>query len=1469
MRMIRRFLQIVALLSTLAVGAISAIVILTQTAWFRDWLRGVIEREAGDVLNGRLSIGRLDGNLFTGVELQDLQIAMDGEPVIAIAGIEADYNVFTFAGGAIALDSIRVEKPSIRLNRTAEGWNLERLVKARDEEPDSGDGPAVVIRRLVVNGGEVSIDDRAAPLESVDMPMAISAIDAELGLTSTPAELTVDIARVGFQTREPSLAVNELSGKVRRTDEAVALENLVLRTDESRLQVTGTMTGTEDGPTALDVAIGPSTLTVQEIARLVPALRSYALSPDFTASVSGPLDRLQVDITLVDSSLGALTADVEIDTTAPDRRVRGSVSLVHLDLGPVVPGAQSTARGPRPQAGAFRSDITGDAQFDLSLPDDRTPLRGTYAARATLVRAAGYEARNVVARGRIDGRIIGVAAQADAYGSHLSASGTVATEPSLALDLRGRASDVDLRNLPASLRAPQAPTDLNLEYTVSAKGGVYEGTASLDTSTVAGATIAAGTTARVHADGNVVKYAARGSVENLDLQQIGEGFAIQALSTDRYHSRINGSFDVNGEQAGDAPPALDATGTLVDSTVFDAGIPHLDFTTRLSDGDASITAAGEFADLDPSVVAGRERPAGMLTGSIDVQTTLRAYAGGVTADSIDIAGLVTLRGSVDQLTIDSAVVEGQYAGRAGTLTRLEIESSGLKATARGPVSLAERGSTDLVLHAEATSLETIGQIVDQPLKGTAVVDARVTGNATRLEARGTIEGSAIGHGTCEALSLSSEFAVSLPDLATERLAVEATSKVTFLEINGQQITELEAKTSYSDKRLEFTATAQEGVRELEASGAVIFHPDHREIHLPALALRTEKIEWRTPEGVEAAVRHFEDRIEIENLQLTNADQRIAVHGVLGSASEPLDIRVENVDLAEVDRLLLGDERLAGRFAAQAAITGPMKALRAEGRFTVSQGRFRKFTFESLNGQVDYGGRGVMFDARLQATPAEWLAAKGYAPVTLFRPNPEGVGGTHDTPAPGEAIDVEVTSSEIGLGLIQAFTPGVRDVTGVLQAAVRITGSGYDPHFNGQLTIRKGAFTVPELGTSYSGLDTAIGFDDEGITISQFKILDARGFPLTVGGKLAMHARSVGAVDITLESQKFEVIDNKLADLKLNTDLRVTGDLRTPRVEGTVEIENGTVHLTELLEKVTARTYATEAVHVPGLEAAPPAKDEAPTETSADEPSAFDVLDLDIALSVPNNLVLRGSDIRTGQAPVAIGDASITVGGNLQVRKPPSRPVQLVGDINTVRGTYTFQGRRFEILRDGRIGFSGGDEIDPLLDLQARREISGVETFVRVRGTMRRPELSFSSNPPLDEADILALIVFNQPLNELGEGQQVSLASRAAALAGGYVTSGLARSIGSALELDEFEIQAQSDNGGGPGLVVGEQVGRNLFFRVRQAFGSEQTTELILEYQIAEFLRLVATGAHGSAATDRVQFRRVERAGLDLIFVFSY
>jgi len=1460
----RRTLQVVAFLATLIVGTASMAVIVTQTTWFKEWLRGFIVKQAEDYVNGRLTIGRLDGNLFFGVDLGDVDVTVNGERVVDIDDIALDYNAFTLIRGGVVLDEIRLTRPVLRLSRDARGWNLAHLIRARTPDPDQPKNRRTLeIGELAISDGTLYVQEGSVGTSGVEVPSRIEKLDALVALKTNEDELTVDIERVSLRAAEPNIGINAMSGVIRRTPNELHFDNVAIQTEESELRVHGTVRNIEGASRVVDIKASSEKLAVNEIARLVPALRGYGLQPAFEITAKGPADQMAVDLALRDPRLGHVRADLTVDGDAPGLRASGTARVDHLNV-------QALARRATPATARLASDISGDGRFDLTLPEGSRPISGSYAVSLSDVRIAGYEARNVVANGRFDATTVRVNARGNAYGGQATAAGVVRAGAPLALDLRGRASGVDLRKLPAIVKVPHVESNLQFEYTLNARGSEWQGTAAFERSALAGASIGPGTSGTFAFGAGAPTYTAKGDVADLDVVRIGRDFELAALANDRYHGTVSGSFDVKGSGGGQYPLTLEATGTLVNSVMFGAAFPRMEFATSFSDGNARVKTTGTFSSLDPAVVTGNRRAAGTLSGSIDAETTIRDYAGGVTVDTLDTAGRIELGPSmIGDVAIDSAVVEGVYASREGQLKSLQIAGPDVNVTGQGAIALNETGASNLTLHADSPSLDRIGEIIGQPLKGSAILDATITGNARELKAAGKLTGSGVGYRDSEALSLTSTLTATVPELQFEKASVQASSSATFLEVAGQKVNTLTADTTYSQSRLDFQAVAQEGRRELAAAGDVVLHPDHHEIHIGELALRSEQIEWRTPASQPAAVRYAGNRIEIQNLQLANADQRITATGVVGSNSDTLKIHVDNVDVAQLDTLLLGDGRLAGRLTGDADVSGSTSALRVSSNFALTTGAFRTYKFEALSGTMDYTPSGVALDVKLQQTPTEWITAKGLAPATLFRPTPPGVD-EHDADRLGGVLDIQIVSSDIGLGFVQGFTPYVTNVTGTMQANVRVTGSGFDPHAEGMVNIRGGAFEVPQLGTRYSGLDTRVELAPDLVTVQEFKILDSRGFPMTVGGTLAVHEREVGAVDIRLQSEAFEVVDNAVADLKLDTDVRITGELRKPRLVGTVEVENGTIHLAELIEQTTSNPYAIEPVET-GIEGADEAARATPPESEAAPAEApqplFRALDLDIALNVPSNLVLRGNNLRPANAPIDVGDMSVTVGGLLRVRKAPGADLHIVGDVNTVRGNYSFQGRRFEIMREGRIRFAGVDELNPSIDIRARRVISGVETFVRVQGTMKQPELTFSSNPPLDQADILSLIVFNQPINELGEGQQVSLVERASSLAGGYLATGLTRSISNALELDEFEIQT-GERGLGPTLSVGEQVGEHFFFRIKQGFGDAQATELVLEYQLQDFLRLQGTAAQ-TAGTERVTFRRVERAGLDLIFFFSY
>jgi autotransporter translocation and assembly factor TamB len=139
---------------------------------------------------------------------------------------------------------------------------------------------------------------------------------------------------------------------------------------------------------------------------------------------------------------------------------------------------------------------------------------------------------------------------------------------------------------------------------------------------------------------------------------------------------------------------------------------------------------------------------------------------------------------------------------------------------------------------------------------------------------------------------------------------------------------------------------------------------------------------------------------------------------------------------------------------------------------------------------------------------------------------------------------------------------------------------------------------------------------------------------------------------------------------------------------------------------------------------------------------------------------------------------------------------------------------------------------------------------------------------MEEADILALIVFNQSMNDLGEGQQISLAQRAQSMALGAAAGQIGQSIGNALNIDTFELNLAPENGGGPQVTVGEQLGQNLYVKIEQGIGDLSQTNFVLEYELARWLRFRTNVLQGSPSQTQM-FQRVQSTGLDLLFFFSY
>ncbi|HWF85936.1 MAG TPA: AsmA family protein, partial [Vicinamibacterales bacterium] len=713
MRIVRRLVHVLVIMLTLVVGAAAAAIIVSQTAWFKDWLRGYIEREANQYLNGRLSIQRLGGNLFFGVELENIGVSMDGSQVVAVQELGLDYNVFELISKGLSVDQIRLNKPVLYLRREGDTWSISRLVKKESQVADrSGPGRPIAIDQIGVSDGSVVVDSPVGT-SGVDVPKRFEHLDAQLSFKYEPVRYSIEITHVSFRGSDPAISLNALSGGVSVRNDTVFVDKLALRTAETSLSLDGTVQQYLTKP-VFKLQLTSDKFSLPEIARLVPALAGVKLQPAFELKVDGPMDRLGVALDMR-SSAGQMNGKVVADVLTPRQSINGTLSIRHLDLAPILSNPEQ------------KSDITADAMIDAHAASfaDLNTLRGSIVMNAPRLTAAGYTAEPVKAKASFEGRRIGVEASAAAYGATATVAGHVtlpdtARAPkasAMGFDLNGQARDLDLRRLPRDLDVPPAATNVNADY--HAVGSLSTGstgakTAAIDVkadarflpSTVAGATIAGGSTAGVSMHGKELTYSADATVSGLDLQRVGEQFRVPTLAVDRYKSAINSHLVANGR--GTTLDAMDvkANGTLTNTSILGGSIPELTFDAAVANDTAHLNANGSFVSFDPAVASGKPQMKGTVGGSVNVDATVSDVSRGVTVDSVQATAKVTLTpSSVGSLEITRASVDGDYHNSTGDIRTLEIVGRDVNVAASGTLALNETGQSNLKVHADSPSLD--------------------------------------------------------------------------------------------------------------------------------------------------------------------------------------------------------------------------------------------------------------------------------------------------------------------------------------------------------------------------------------------------------------------------------------------------------------------------------------------------------------------------------------------------------------------------------------------------------------------------------------------------------------------------------------------------------------------------------------------------------------------------------------------
>ena len=205
-----------------------------------------------------------------------------------------------------------------------------------------------------------------------------------------------------------------------------------------------------------------------------------------------------------------------------------------------------------------------------------------------------------------------------------------------------------------------------------------------------------------------------------------------------------------------------------------------------------------------------------------------------------------------------------------------------------------------------------------------------------------------------------------------------------------------------------------------------------------------------------------------------------------------------------------------------------------------------------------------------------------------------------------------------------------------------------------------------------------------------------------------------------------------------------------------------------------------------------------------------------------------------------------VGGDVRVRGTTAAP-EPVGTFDLVRGRANILGQRLE-LTEGNVTLTGNSV--PTVRFVATRRRSDFEASAIISGPIDDPDISFESNPPLPEDQVLARLLFDTDLGNLSGLQALQLANAVAVMRGGSGVN-LLGSIRDDLGIDDLDLT--TDEEGRTNLKVGRYINDTTYtdFEVR----SDGNTAITLNIDLTPSLTVRGIAESDGSSGGGIFFER--------------
>lgn len=282
--------------------------------------------------------------------------------------------------------------------------------------------------------------------------------------------------------------------------------------------------------------------------------------------------------------------------------------------------------------------------------------------------------------------------------------------------------------------------------------------------------------------------------------------------------------------------------------------------------------------------------------------------------------------------------------------------------------------------------------------------------------------------------------------------------------------------------------------------------------------------------------------------LSRSGQQLSINSATPSPDAPVKVKFDNIKVGTFTAMVMSDSSMVdgvlnGDVDLQNLTTQPLFT----GNLNVRDFSFHGDTLGNIDVKVNNQNPDVY-----QANVV--LSGKG---------NDVNVEGSYNVKA--SSIDADIDLKQLPLKTAEILSNGmIRDTKGGVDGRFKVAGTTAKPRVTGALNFKQAGMNVAMLNNYFNIEDEKLELTEQGLRFNNFQVKDSAGNPLTLDGTVNTTDYTSFAFNLDVKANNFRALnstkkDNKLfyGQLFFNTNLKVTGTDKAPKVDGRIAVNDKT------------------------------------------------------------------------------------------------------------------------------------------------------------------------------------------------------------------------------------------------------------------------------------------------------------------------